>query len=153
MKRFTYWRSGDNWERQKPNAHKWGYFVIKNDLEDLQLFGHNLMHVIGSFIIALLWGFWAGYLFWFAWELFDGIKPWWFTFNKTGKAWRDFLVENLLYSDKFSLQDAFIWNLLGSSVGGLVYIWWSRRIYTIHEYLEPFAPGWALDWARVILGM
>jgi len=112
-------------------------FEINNDLNNIQASWHNMVHFFGSLLIALcaplyasdgqsgmmvsLSGFIVSYGLWIAWEIGDGFKPWWYTFkNKYGGDWRDWLRKELLYSDKFSLQDVLVWNLSGSFCGSII---------------------------------
>lgn len=113
-------------------------FEINNDLNKITPSKHNVLgHFCMTLIIAScaplysfmgdsgimvsLSGFIVAYGLYFAWEVGDGFKPWYYDYKpKYGGDWRDSLRENLLYSDKFSLQDIFIWNLSGSLVGSII---------------------------------
>ena len=107
-------------------------FQINWDLNHPVWDMHNAVHLFGSFLMALVVAFWQGsgfaggvwsYLFWFLWEIGDGFKPW-YTEGK-GKPW---VVQQLCYSNYFSLQDAFIWNM-GAWLGMLVY-WGYKLVLT-----------------------
>ncbi len=139
LKRRFNFKNSTNIQSKKDTHDKWGYFEFNFDFDRLVFAGHNSVHFYGAMFLSLLFGFKIGYGFWFAWELFDGIKPWWFTYKATAirktdaymkehkvfpgrfrtYAWKamDFIRENGLYSDKFSMQDAFIWDLYGALAG------------------------------------
>jgi len=89
-------------------------FQINDDLDNIRLTWHNAVHLVGAFMLGLLISpFWS-WIAWLLWEVGDGFKPWYFEFKPSGyKVW-DFLISNLFYSDKFSLQDVFVWNMLGA---------------------------------------
>ena len=143
LKRRLNFKDSTKIASKKDTHDKWGYFEIKFDLDRLVFWGHNSVHLFGAMAIAILFGFWWGYGFWFAWELVDGIKPWWFTYNETVLAktdaymkengyypgdlrvriWKamDYVRANGLYSDKFSIQDAFVWDLFGALAGAAIH--------------------------------
>ena len=94
-------------------------FEINNDLNSIKLSKHNFVHLIGSFILVLIYNWYIGYGLWFLWEITDGFKPWFYKFkyNDNQTKFINYFRQNLFYSDKFSLQDIFIWNLIGSLIG------------------------------------
>ena len=116
-------------------------FEINNDLLNPIWNFHNKCHFFITLIIAscaplysflgmsgvlvALSGFIVAYGSFFAWEIGDGFKPWYYKFvPRHGGNWQDWLRQELLYSDKFSLQDILIWNLLGSVSGSLLAGWY-----------------------------
>lgn len=139
LKRRFNFKYSINDDSKKDTHDKWGYFELNNDLDNLVLWGHNSVHLFGAMAISIVWGFWAGYGFWFAWELLDGIKPLWTAYKATAviktdafmeknnyfpgvwrvRLWKtmDYVRENGMYSDKFSYQDAFIHDLYGALAG------------------------------------
>jgi len=96
-------------------------FKINNDLENIKLNFHNLTHVIFSFILSILISpFWA-YLIGLLWEIGDGFKPYYYKYSPISNSKIiEFLRKELLFSDKFSLQDILVWNVLGCALGMLV---------------------------------
>jgi len=106
-------------------------FELNNDLGKLKFKGHNSVHFFGSmamaFIGGLVWtpqaGFAESYGFWMAWEIGDGFKPWWndkrYSHYNTDPGLRAYIIANGLLSDKFSYQDAFVWNLSGALIGSI----------------------------------
>jgi len=106
-------------------------FIWNNDLKDLKLDNHNLGHLLLSCLMCLVLCFTNGTLFaflvtyaaWFAWEIGDGFKPWYtkFKYNPNQSKFANWLRENFLYSNGFSYQDAFVWNLLGTFLGLVAY--------------------------------
>jgi len=64
-------------------------------------------------------GFAVSYGLWLSWEDWDGFKPWYtkFEYDEFQPYWLNWLRENTLYSDGFSFQDAFIWDLCGALIG------------------------------------
>ena len=143
FKRRLNFKDSTHDESKKDTHDKWGYFEIKWDFDSLVFKGHNSVHFYGAAVLSLLFGFKIGYGSWLLWEIIDGLKPWWFMFKKTAAAkedafikehsyfagvWRvrlwkamDFVRENGLYSDKFSMQDALLWDLYGALVGKVLY--------------------------------
>lgn len=104
-------------------------FEINYDLNNIKLNAHNFGHLVGNFIIALLFGFWWSYAFWSAWEIWDGFKPWNYQaplkIKYAAFPSANWFRKELLYSDKFSLQDILIWNLSGALLGSLLkYLIW-----------------------------
>ena len=95
---------------------------FNNDLNDIKLDFHNSCHLIGAFILAIICGFWISYLAWLAWEIGDGFKPWYteYKFNPQQPKIINWLRQELLYSNYFSLQDALLWNLTGAFWGVVV---------------------------------
>jgi len=96
-------------------------FELNNDLGSLVFKGHNSVHFFGAMILAALFGFKVSYGVWIAWEIGDGWKPWWndprYKHYNTDPGLKAWLIANGLLSDKFSYQDAFIWDLGGALVG------------------------------------
>ncbi len=105
-------------------------FEINNDLKRLRFDIHNAGHLVGSFLFALLWGFWVSYGLWLLWELLDGFKPWYYDFktNPDQPAALNWFRQNFLYSDKFSLQDALVWDLGGAAAGQVVILLFGNAI-------------------------
>ena len=98
-------------------------FELNNDLKTLRFKGHNSVHFFGSMLMAFLFGFEYSYGFWTAWEIGDGFKPWWndprYKHYNTDIGLKAWLIANGLLSDKFSYQDAFVWNLGGAVIGSV----------------------------------
>jgi hypothetical protein len=106
-------------------------FEINNDLATLKYKSwHNWFHLCASMLFVLciyyshdhkdilLSGLtaWAIGIFW---DIGDGFKPWYYTFKHDydQPTWLNWLRQNFLYSDKFSLQDIFVWDLGGCILG------------------------------------
>jgi len=104
-------------------------FEVKHDLDHLVWDFHNKCHYYGSMVMSIgfgaYWGpvrgFLLSYGIWYLWEIGDGFKPWWHAkeyahwYQEEG-LWAKFKTEALL-SDKFSMQDAYHWDLGGASLG------------------------------------
>lgn len=98
-------------------------FEINYDLEEINWKSwHNWFHSVASlaFVLYFYWlsgnetlSFFGGWSVGVLWEVGDGFKPWWFTFQPSGSEINDWLRKNLLYSNKFSLEDVFVWDLGG----------------------------------------
>jgi len=113
-------------------------FEINNDLSRVSFSWHNKFHYYMSMLIASLAplsafdgmsqimiglrGFIVSYGLFFIWEVGDGFKPWSSDYRILWNLpmWVNWLRKELLYSNKFSLEDIFIWNLGGSAVGSLI---------------------------------
>ena len=56
------------------------------------------------------------------WEIGDGFKDWYYDFeyNENKPYWLNWIIQNFNYSDKFSLQDVFVWDLSGCITGMLI---------------------------------
>lgn len=97
-------------------------FEINNDLDRVTFNLHNMAHFVGAYLLALVFGGSFSYLLWLVWEIGDGLKPWYYLYfyeYDKPKIWNWFR-KNFFYSDKFSLQDVFIWNLGGVMLGSFV---------------------------------
>jgi len=98
-------------------------FEINYDLDRIRLNFHNSIHLLGSLILAALFGFWWSYGLWFLWEIFDGYKRWYYAAPYEMRISKfpslNWFRKEFLYSDKFSLQDFLIWNLSGALLGTL----------------------------------
>ena len=94
-------------------------FEINNDLDKIVFNFHNSIHLFGALILVYFFGFWIGYGAWLLWEIGDGFKPWYYKFKwNPGISWlANKFRQECLYSDKFSLQDVFVWNLAGALIG------------------------------------
>ncbi len=104
-------------------------FEINYDLEYIKYKNkHNWVHMFGSALLVILFVYLgmnkapAFFLAWglgILWEVGDGFKPWFYKFkrNPTQSKFTNMLRESLLYSDKFSLQDIFFWDLIGCIIG------------------------------------
>ena len=112
-------------------------FELNNDLDSLDFSGHNKVHFWGAAAIAYVVSFWSvpaygmllgliiafgiAYGTWILWEIGDGWKPWWndkrYKHYNTDPGLRAYIIANGLLSDKFSYQDAFVWDLFGSGLG------------------------------------
>lgn len=97
-------------------------FEINNDLSKPVWDKHNRFHLIVCGILTacpfLHW--WIGIALFTLWELGDGFKPWGQEFKPTGHKFRDWIVKNFLYSNKFSMQDFVIWDMSGFGWGMLI---------------------------------
>ena len=84
---------------------KIGPFILNNDLDDLKLDIHNIFHVVASFFIALFTNFWISYGIGQAWEVGDGLKPWYteYKYNDRQGKYLNWFRKNFLYSRKHSL--------------------------------------------------
>ena len=99
-------------------------FEINYDLDNIKIKSwHNWFHFFASILVGLIahfYGsdynqtFYISYGIGLIWEIGDGFKPWYYKFRPSGNKFKDWFVSNLLYSDKFSLQDVFIWDLGGA---------------------------------------
>ncbi len=98
---------------------KIGPFIWNNDLSEIKFSFHNKGHFFGSMLIALFSSFGLSYAIWIAWEIGDGLKPWYteFKYNPNQPKWVNTFRENFLYADGFSLQDAVVWDLSGALIG------------------------------------
>ncbi len=87
--------------------HNWGH-LIGTFLLSLLFYKVMLNDIIGSAILS--WGCW------WVWEIGDGLKPWYYLFkwNDDQSKVINILRRELLYSDKYSVQDVYFWNLLGA---------------------------------------
>ena len=99
-------------------------FEVNNDLNRIRLNYHNSIHLLGSFILAVLFGFWWSYGLWLLYEIFDGYKRWYYAAPYKIRISKfpsiNWFKKEFLYSDKFSLQDFLIWNLSGALLGTLL---------------------------------
>ncbi len=101
-----------------------------NDLKKIVFSFHNKIHFFGSILGGLFLGFGITYSAGILWEVKDGIGPWWddpewkhYNTDPGLKAW---LIANLIMSDKFSFQDAFVWDLGGVVIGQIahcIFLW------------------------------
>jgi len=98
-------------------------FEINNDLDRIRLNYHNFTHLLGSFILAVLFGFWISYGLFFLHEITDGYKKWYYSASYEIRNSKfpslNWFKKEFLYSDKFSLQDILIFNLSGAFLGTL----------------------------------
>lgn len=102
-------------------------FKLNNDIKKAKFTWHNQFHFWVAMLLSISFGLLGGprvgfvvsYGIWLAWEIGDGFKPWYteFEYNEFQPFTVNWLRENLFYSDGFSLQDAFIWNLSGALIG------------------------------------
>ena len=88
-------------------------FRFSFDLWPLRLNLFNIGHFFGSALMALLWGFWIAWGLGILWEIGDGFKK---PDDGSVTGWRQWLFR----SDGFSVQDAFVWDLLGCVSGRLL---------------------------------
>ena len=113
-------------------------FIINNDIKNLVWDLHNAFHVIGNafmfliltvfFSFSMFSGYLLTYFIWVLWEIGDGFKPSYLEFKPApgySKAF-NWMRENFLYSNDFSLQDFLIWNPFGLILGVILYL-----IYTL----------------------
>jgi len=111
-------------------------FEINNDLHRINYKNfHNWVHLFGTFALGALLKYYnvsdsavvialISYIPWFIWEIGDGFKPWYWSFSPypTQSNLINYLRKNLLYSDKFSLQDVIVWDLVGALLIFVLYI-------------------------------
>ena len=92
---------------------------FNNDMNKIVWDKHNKMHyffvMLITAIIIIPW--WVGILVAFVWEVGDGFKPWWYTYTPSGHKLWDWFRRECLYSNKFSFQDFFVWNIAGFGCG------------------------------------
>lgn len=106
-----------------------------NDLDNIIFDSHNKFHFFASILGGLFLGFVKTYVVGIGWEVKDGIGPWWddpewkhYNTDPGVKAW---LIANLWMSNKFSFQDAFIWDLGGALIGQVIR--WVIIYYGLNE--------------------
>ena len=110
-------------------------FEINNDLNKLKYKNvHNWVHLFGSTFLVILFSvigctnvLHAAAIAWslgILWDIGDGFKPWFYAFvyDRNISKVKNKVRELLLYSDKFSLQDVFFWDLIGVLLGVLLLI-------------------------------
>ena len=99
-------------------------FEFNDDMNHLSWDKHNKMHysfvMLVTAIIFIPW--WVGIAIMTLWEIGDGFKPWWQTYEPTGHKLWDWFRKECLYSNKFSLQDFFVWNIAGFGWGMMIRI-------------------------------
>lgn len=107
-------------------------FEINNDLKKINYKSwHNWFHLIISCILVIIFNLFGlnisssafiVYTIGLVWEIGDGFKPWYYDFSYDRRKWPliNFLIKNILYSNKFSLQDILIWNMIGTLIGYVV---------------------------------
>ena len=99
---------------------KMQYF--NNDISSPVWDRHNKMHyffvMAVTAIVFIPW--WLGIAIMALWEIGDGFKPWWQTYEPTGHKLWDWFRKECLYSNKFSLQDFFVWNIAGFGFGMVI---------------------------------
>lgn len=97
-------------------------FKLNNDLNRISPRGHNKWHFVICLVGAAFWNPILTYLIMLLWDIGDGFKPWYkkFKYDPNKPKWLNWLIENTLYADGFSLQDVLIWNLSGTIVGTLL---------------------------------
>ena len=94
-------------------------FIINSDLNNIRFTFHNSIHFFIALIFTYIFGFLICYGVLFLWEVGDGYKNWYYDFNWNPETnwFSNKFRQEFLYSDKFSLQDIFVWNLSGSLIG------------------------------------
>lgn len=109
-------------------------FKINNDLYQPQFSDANAFHFFLSFLLSLIIFPPLVWLIGLLWEVSDGFKKWYYEappyirgasllLALKKKSWRIFwnwAKKETLYSDKFSLQDVFIWDLGGCICGAIL---------------------------------
>jgi hypothetical protein len=97
-------------------------FEVNNDLKRINLDWHNICHVFAGIILAWMYNPIVAYIILLAWEYTDGLKPWFYTFtyDNTRSKFYNFARRELIFSNKFSYQDAFVWNIIGCLLGWLL---------------------------------
>ncbi len=97
---------------------------LNNDLNNIVFSFHNKIHFFGCMFLAVVLGFGYSYGAGVTWEVYNGFSPWWddtkwkhYNTDKGLKAW---IIANLFLSDKFSFQDAFVWDLGGAVIGQII---------------------------------
>ena len=108
-------------------------FEVNNDLNNIKYKSwHNWFHLCASLFLTICFYFVipdptiiksaiVAWMVGILWEMWDGIKPWYFEFeyDENRPHWLNWLKQNFCYSDKFSLQDVFVWDLSGCLIGAL----------------------------------
>lgn len=98
-------------------------FKMNNDLKEASFTGHNRSHYwinwSGTFVSVFFAPFYLVWLLMLLWEVWDGFKPWYteFAYNDSQSKFVNWLRENCLYSNGFSVQDVVLWNSIGAIVG------------------------------------
>lgn len=98
---------------------------FNNDLRRIVFSWHNKIHFFGSILGGFFLGFGITYAIGLGWEIKDGVGPWWdderFTEWYDYPVWHWKRIATYIYlSDKFSFQDAFVWDLSGAIIGALI---------------------------------
>ena len=95
---------------------------FNNDMNDIKWDRHNKMHYFGVMLMTAIpfipW--WFGISLMALWEIGDGLKPWWYDYQPSGHKLWDLFRRECLYSNKFSLQDFFVWNIAGFGWGMVI---------------------------------
>jgi hypothetical protein len=105
-------------------------FEIQRDLDLINFRDiHNWIHLSGSMLLVIVLSYFnscivsalIAYALGLAWEILDGFKPWFYDYKPLDKysSVVNLLRQELLFSNKFSLQDVFFWNLVGTILGFL----------------------------------
>ena len=117
-------------------------FEINNDLDNLKFDFNNKFHYIEGIVLPILFNqkidnIWisagCGLAVLEIYELWDGFKPWSsdFKYNPNQSKFINEQRKRWLYSNKFSLQDALIWNLGGVMTSIFVMKLWENRSFFI----------------------
>jgi hypothetical protein len=92
---------------------------FNNDMKSVVWDRHNKMHYFFVMEITAIsvipW--WMGIAIMTVWEIGDGFKPWYYDYEPTGHKLLDWFRRECLYSNKFSFQDFFVWNIAGFAWG------------------------------------
>ena len=111
-------------------------FEINKDLGNIKYKSwHNWFHLCASILFVIGFYFFsshripvvAGLEAWIIgilWDVGDGFKPWFYVFRHRDDrpAWLNWVRQNFFYSDKFSLQDVLVWDLIGCIIGIFILI-------------------------------
>lgn len=98
-------------------------FEINNDLNNINPSFHNIMHTIITFTMSIIFTPIIAYLIMLFYEFSDGLKPWDSEFKECNKYSKliNKLINMWYFSNKFSLQDVFVWNMSGFILGCIIY--------------------------------
>lgn len=99
-------------------------FVVNNDLDNIVFSKHNLFHFWFSFLLGVIFDFQTAYSVGVIYEGWDGTKKdcriYKLKYYKYFMNLINWFRQNFLYSDRCSLQDLIIWDLMGSALGHIV---------------------------------
>ena len=92
---------------------------FNNDMDKIVWDSHNKMHFVFVLVLTAMnvIPVWIGICIMAVWEIGDGFKPWYYDFKPVGHPVRDWFRREFLYSNKFSFQDFFVWNIMGFGWG------------------------------------
>ena len=108
-------------------------FEINNDLKFIGYNYHHIggkikydyshiIHLVIAIVMSFMFGFLVSYALLLLYNIVNGFKKWRYEYKSYTNMpdWLERLRKRLLYSYKFSLANALIWDLGGSLIGGLI---------------------------------